>query len=71
MNYTKIQKILSGLVLFSLLFSISFRIPFFSFLTGDVFAQKSNFYNLVSVLVQEDIYNSVKSNVRRYASDIQ
>jgi len=71
MNYTKIQKILSGLVLFSLLFSISFRIPFFSFLKGDVFAQKSTFYNLVSVLVQEDIYNSVQSNVRRYASDIQ
>jgi len=71
MSYIKIQKILSSLLIFSLLFSISFRIPFFSFLTGNVFAQKSTFYNLVSVLVDETIYDSVKVNVRRYASDIQ
>jgi len=70
MDYNKIQKILSGLVLFSLLFSITFRIPFFSFFEN-VFAQKTNFYNLVSILVQEDIYPWVKANINRYAKDIQ
>jgi len=68
MQYTKIQKSLSSLLLFSMFFSLTFRIPFFDF---KVFAWSSEYYNLVSIIVDEDTYDEVKSEIKRYANDIQ
>ena len=68
-NYTKIQKILSFTLIFSILFSFSINISFFSFL-WQVFASNSQSYNLVSIYVQEDIYSWVKSKLNRYARDV-
>jgi hypothetical protein len=55
-NYTKIQKFLSFLLIFSILFSFSVNITFFSFL-GTIFAQDAKNYNIVSIFVQEEIYS--------------
>ena len=70
MKYSSFQKTISGALIFSLLFSISFRIPlrFFGLETS---AAEGPMYNLVSLLVEQDIYNEVKSKVQRYATDIQ
>ena len=70
MNYSKLQKITSGSIIFVLLFSITFRIPFFN-LFNKVSAEDKDFYNIVSIIVNEDIYNSVSAEVERYAKDIQ
>lgn len=69
-NYTKIQKFLSFLLIFSILFSFSFHITFFSFL-GTIFASDNKNYNVVSIFVQEEIYSWVKASVDRYARNIQ
>ncbi len=69
-NYTKIQKFLSFLLIFSILFSFSVNITFFSFL-GTIFAQDAKNYNVVSIFVQEEIYSWVRSSVDRYARNIQ
>lgn len=68
MKYTFFQKIISGFLIFTVLFSFTFRFPFFSF---SVFADDEWYYDLVSILVEEKIYRSVKSRVERYAEDIQ
>jgi len=70
MKYSQFQKIISGVVIFSLLFSITFHIPLTLF-GGKALAADKPFYNLVSILVEDTIYNEVKSKVQRYASDIQ
>jgi hypothetical protein len=70
MKYSKFQKIISGLVIFLLLFSITFHIPLSLFWWKALAADKP-FYNLVSILVEDTIYNEIKSKVQRYASDIQ
>ncbi|MDP2089997.1 MAG: FG-GAP-like repeat-containing protein [Candidatus Gracilibacteria bacterium] len=67
MNYSKFQKFISSFLIFSLLFSISFRVPF----NFDTFAGSSDFYNLVSVIVDEDTYDELKSEINRYSKDIQ
>lgn len=69
-NYTKIQKTLSFLLIFSILFSFSINITFFSFV-GQIFAWDATRMKVVSIFVQEEIYNQVESEVKRYASDIQ
>ncbi len=71
MKYKNWQKILSSITLFFLFFSITFRLPFFSIFSSSVFAEKTDFYNLVSIIVNEDIYDQVKNKVERYANDIQ
>jgi hypothetical protein len=68
MNYSKLQKFLSSLIIFSLLFGITVRIPVMNFLT---YAEDSEYYDLVSIIVEEEIYNDVKSEVKRYAEDVQ
>lgn len=68
MNYSKLQKFLSGLIIFSLLFGISFKIPIMDF---SAYAWNSDYYDLVSIVVEEEIYDSIKSEVKRYAEDIQ
>jgi len=68
MKYTKIQKFISSFIIFSLLFGTTFRVPFFQFST---FAWSSEFFNLVSIIIDEDSYNEISSEINRYASDIQ
>ena len=69
-NYTKIQKYTSFLLIFSILFSFTINISFFSFL-WKLFASDGTNYNLVSILVREDIYSSIENQIKRYATDIQ
>lgn len=68
MQYSKIQKSISSLLLFSMFFSLTFRIPLFDF---KVFAWSAEYYDLVSVIVDQDSYDEVKSELNRYAEDIQ
>ena len=68
MDYSKIQKSLSSFIIFLLLFSITFRVPFF----GDkTYAWSVTFYNLVSIIVDTDTYSDIRSELDRYAKDIQ
>ncbi|MFK7779531.1 MAG: hypothetical protein QM490_00025, partial [Candidatus Gracilibacteria bacterium] len=68
MIHTKIQKFISSLILFSLLFGITFRIPFINYST---YAGSSDFYNLVSIIVDEESYDEIDTELKRYALDIQ
>lgn len=70
MNYSKFQKFTSFILIFSLLFSITFRVPFFEFLKT-VKAEDDNFYSLVSIIVDEDTYQKIWNKIDRYAKDIQ
>lgn len=76
MWYSRIQKFISGILIFSLLFSLTFRVSFEGLL-NQVFAWDTNAYNIVSIIVQDDLYNAwvfssdVKSEIDRYAEDIQ
>lgn len=69
-TYTKLQKYISFLLIFSILFSFSINVSFFSFV-WKIFAQDTTTYNIVSIFVQEDIYSSIRSQVQTYARDIQ
>ena len=73
MRYNFFQKSLSFFLIFSLLFSVTFRLPFDIFFPSSVFARESEFNNLVSILVEEEIYNigNISSRIERYARDIQ
>jgi len=71
MQYNKFQKIISGFLIFFLLFSFTIRVPFLNFFLPSSFALDTPYYNIVSIFVEEDIYSDVKSNVRRYAHDIE
>ncbi|MDD2870584.1 MAG: VCBS repeat-containing protein [Candidatus Gracilibacteria bacterium] len=68
MNYSKFQKFTSSFLIFALLFSITFRVPYFDFKT---FAGNDQFYNLVSIIVDQKSYDAVKSEIDRYSRDIQ
>jgi hypothetical protein len=46
------------------------HIPFFS-LFSSVSADEQKFYSMVSILVNEDIYDEVRSKLIRYSQDIQ
>ncbi len=70
MKHTSWQKIISWFLIFFLLFSISFRLPFFEFFFR-AFAWDLKYYDIVSILVEEDIYWRVKSKIERYAQDIE
>ena len=70
MNYTKIQKLISFIVLFSFFFTSVFSFPNLR-IFSKASASSGDFYNLVSLLVNEDIYSWIESNLKRYAKDIQ
>lgn len=76
MWYSRIQRFISGVLIFSLLFSLTFRVSF-EWLLNQVLADDTNNYNIVSIIVQSDLYNAwilssdVKSEIDRYAEDIQ
>jgi len=76
MNYSKLQRYTSSFLIFSILVSFTIRVPFFSFLEN-VFAADDNKYNIVSLIVDEDLYDTsifssdIKTEIDRYAEDIQ
>ncbi len=67
MRYTKIQKFLSSFLIFMMLWSITFRIPFLQF---SLYADSSEFYDLVSIIVDDETYSQAKSEIDRYSRDI-
>ncbi len=69
-NYTKIQKILSFTLIFSIFFSFTFNITFLGFI-WQIFAQDATKVKVVSIFVQQEIYRQVSSQIKRYAQDIQ
>ncbi len=66
-----LQKILSGLLIFFLLFSVTLQIPFQQYFSYKAFAAQDEYYNLVSIIVDEDTYSAVRSKLVRYSRDIQ
>ncbi len=70
MNYTKIQKIISVILISFIFFWLVFRFPFLNFfqktLAGDIHVS-----SLVSIIVSNDVYSDVKSSLKRYAKDIE
>jgi len=71
MNYSKIQKIISSFLLFIFFFGQIFWLSFFSLFSNSVFADNTDFHDLVSIIVTEDIYDELDSEIDRYAEDIQ
>lgn len=67
MRYTKFQKFLSSFLIFSLLSGITFKIPFFDFLVS---ASWNEYYDLVSIIVDEETYSDIDSELKRYSKDI-
>lgn len=69
--YSRLQKFISSLLIFSLLFSFTFRFSFFGFIWSKVLAKDNKIYSLVSIIVDEEIYSDIKTEVETYAKDIQ
>ena len=67
----KLKKIISGSLIFFLLFSITAHIPLLQYFSGTSYADEKDFYNLVSIIVDEDTYDAVKGKLTRYSRDIQ
>ncbi len=70
-DYSHYQKFLSWALIFFILFNLGLRIPFVQFFTPKVNAENKDFYDLVSIIVDDDIYSSVDSELKRYAKDIE
>ncbi len=70
-SYSRFQKFLSGLLIFTLLSSMTVRIPFLDFKNLTVEAWNSNYYDLVSIIVDKDSYSEIDTYIDRYAKDIQ
>ena len=72
MKYNKIQKIISVFLLFIFFFG---QITWLSFLwllkTKEVLAKDSTYHDLVSIIVDEETYDELDSEIERYAEDIQ
>lgn len=67
---TKLQKFISFLLIFSILFSFTINVKFFGFI-WTIFASDVTNYNLVSIFVEEEIYSDVDTSVKTYAENIQ
>nr|MDD3720153.1 VCBS repeat-containing protein [Candidatus Gracilibacteria bacterium] len=70
-DYSLSQKIISFILISFLLFNIGLRVPFIEFFNYKVNAENKEFYNLVSIIVDDNIYGDVKSKLSRYARDIE
>ncbi|MCH2188381.1 hypothetical protein MK079_00960 [Candidatus Gracilibacteria bacterium] len=66
-SYTLLQKWVSAGLIFLLFSGMTFQVP----LGFSTFATSANFYNLVSIIVSQDEYDSLETEIKRYASDIQ
>lgn len=51
-----------------MLFGVTVRLPFFDFKT---FAWDEDYYNIVSIIAEDNVYNELKSEIERYSKDIQ
>ncbi len=71
MNYSKIQKIISSFLLFIFFFGQIFWLSFFSLFSNFVYAENTEFHDLVSIIVKEKIYDRLENEIKRYAEDIQ
>ncbi len=69
-KYNKIQKFISYLLIFSILFTQSISINFLWFIT-QIFAWNENRINLVSILVEDSKYDELKNSIDTYAKNIQ
>ncbi len=70
-DYSYYQKIVSLTLIFFILFNLWFRIPFLQFFAPKANAENKDFFNIVSIIVDDDIYSSVDSKLKRYAKDIE
>gem|GEM_PF-371775 len=70
MQYNSFQRWTSSVLIFAILFSFTVQMPFFSILNR-LFAADESYYNIVSLIVQEEIYPQIKDSVERYAKNIQ
>jgi len=71
MNFSFLQKFISFFLIFFLLFSFTIRIPFVAFFETQTYAAEEKFYDLVSIIVDEEVYDDVRSKLVRYTQDIQ
>lgn len=71
MQFSFFQKIISFSLIFFLLFGFTIRVPFVAFFGSQTYAESEDFYNLVSIIVDEDVYDDVRSKLIRYTQDIQ
>lgn len=71
MQFSFFQKIISFSLIFFLLFGFTIRVPFVAFFGSQTYAESEDFYNLVSIIVDEDIYDDIRSKLVRYTQDIQ
>jgi hypothetical protein len=67
MQYSKYQRFTSFFILFFFLFSTTFRIPLDQI---DVYAENNSTTNIVSIIVEEEAYNSLKWSIATYSKNI-
>lgn len=70
-DYNYYQKITSLVLIFFILFNLGFRVPFSQFFNLKTHADNKDFFNLVWVVVDNDLYDSVDWVLKRYAKDIE
>ena len=68
MNYTKIQKIIASIIIPFFFFGLVFQFPITLFNYSS--AWDRNIYSIVSILVDNEIYDDVEKSVKQYAEDI-
>jgi len=66
-SYTKFQQYISYLLIFSIFFLNTFQIP----LLEQTEAESASNTQIVSIIVNEKVYSSIKSKLKTYATDIQ
>ena len=69
MNYTKIQKFIASIIIPFFFLGLVFRFPIDFF--GNSSAWNTKLYSIVSILVDNEIYNDIKSEIETYSEDIQ
>lgn len=69
-EYSKIQKIVSFILIWAIFFSMSIRIPFEKYMVNQSYADSDTYYNIVSILVSDSVYSKIEDKVERYAKDI-
>ena len=67
-SYSRFQRFVSMLLIVLMLWGISFRVPKVDY---ETYASNTDFFNLVSIIVDESIYGAIKSELGRYSKDIQ
>jgi len=66
-----LQKIISWVLLFTLFFGMTVRFPLEYLFFARWYADAKEFHNIVSLIVDEDIYDDLSSRLIRYSRDVQ